>query len=148
MWSFLPDFSSRLCLFVSLITLKDWVCMNDQAGTTKWGSYNPRVSPWTLLTGDDAMLQKTSRNCFTGHLSLEKNKTYWSRYFRQISDIIFTWNKSSQEEKTPSSLVTPEHHGEETGGEIRPMEVKLLCLLQSGSFLWNWRAPLCTTHRK
>lgn len=36
-----------------------------------------------------------------------------------MSEMIFTWNKSSQEEKTPSSLVTPEHHGEEEGGKVR-----------------------------
>lgn len=30
-----------------------------------------------------------------------------------MSEMNFTWNKSSQKEKTPSSLVTPEQHGEE-----------------------------------
>lgn len=146
MWPFLPEISSRARLFVSLITLKEWVCMNDEAGTTSGPVKTPEYhrGPFILVM---ICFKRLAETASLEVYHREKQK-YWSRYFRKISEIIFTWNKSSQEEKTPSSLVTPEHNVEEQGGKMRPMDVKLLCLLQSGSFLWNWRAPLCTTHRK
>lgn len=36
----------------------------------------------------------------------------------EISKVLFTWNKSSQEEKRPSNLVTPGHLGEEKDGKL------------------------------